>query len=59
MMNLKSIKLSKRLENIYIRGGLICVLANVSVNSGMDSPHWWLFVIVMNLLVNCKGNKDD
>lgn len=52
-------KLSERLENIYIRGGLIVILANISVNSGMDSWQWWSFVVVMNLLANCKGKRDD
>ena len=47
----------KILENIYIRGGLIVVLANVSVNDGVNSPYWWAFIITANLLVNCKRIK--
>ena len=51
--------MNKFLNNIYARGGLIAILANVSVNGGVESPYWWVFVVVMNLLVNCKSKKDD
>ena len=45
----------KYLNNIYVRGFLIGLLAIPCTGGSIGSPEWWAFIVVMNLLVNCRG----
>ena len=50
--------MSEYLNNIYVRGGMIVGVANSCVGGGIGSIDWWVFVVIMNLLVN-RGSSDD
>ena len=48
--------MSKYINNIYVRGALIVILSSIVV-SDIGSFNWYVFVVVMNLLVNIKYNR--
>ena len=46
------------LNNIYVRGALIVLVATISVDN-VGGYEWLGFVLAMNLLVNFNGVEDD